>query len=57
VSFKIGKKFRHSDGYLYHLRGFVDGLFVMRYWARHKKRWGYEIVAPYAIEIGLLKPV
>jgi hypothetical protein len=29
---------------------------VFRFWAKHKKRWAYEIVSADALDVGLYKP-
>ncbi len=54
----IGTKLRgahHPDdvGTLGHIRGHVDGRYVIRWWRKHKNRWHYEVIIPHAIECGL----
>jgi hypothetical protein len=41
---KPGVSFRHGiTGYIFHIRGMVDGRAVVRYWSNTKQRWNYEV--------------
>ena len=35
-----------EPGMLFHVRGHVDGLLVIRTWVKHKIRWAYEVTNP-----------
>lgn len=52
LDLRIGDKVRlfysenNDNNKLLHVRGFVDGRVIFRYWRFHKQRWEYEIWHP-----------
>ncbi len=57
----LPKRWRHAappdeKGKLGHLRGEVDGMPVLRWWAPGRQTWEYEVIKPSAIRVGLWLP-
>tara|TARA_Y100001935_G_C17050726_1_gene381873 strand:+ start:160 stop:408 length:249 start_codon:yes stop_codon:yes gene_type:complete len=55
---KPGKKFRayygenNPNNVLYHVRAIVDDDYVVvKHWVKHKKRWSYEVITTYALDV------
>jgi hypothetical protein len=53
---KVGAKFRDETGEkefhdVYHVRGLVDEVVVVRLWRREKRRWQYECLSRSFFEV------